>query len=220
MKDGNEVKREHENADWCIHNQYGQGSLFKRFVNMIRSRAWKYAKAYGMDYDDVEAEGFTIYCICLEKFNGKLASFSTYLFNNLNGRLNDYCERYVNQTYRVNLETDILSKTETIIGYELGVNGVPVDALKEPTCVASTPADYSETRDRFLDFAQDWLTPFAFGVLKYLVDRGFDAGSERKPTVKKVAEVLSMDNGSIQNAFDEIKGFWQCKGHDFFCQAT
>jgi len=203
-----------------IHGQPSQEIRLESYVNMIRSRAWNYAKSYGMDYDDVEAEGFKVYAICLGKFNPGKASFSTYLFNNLNGRLNDYCEGYVNRTYLDRCETDILSKAEAIIGLSMGVNGVPADALNAPSCIGRMTADYSESRDRFLDFAQDCLSPFAFWILKYLVDLGFAAGSKRKPTVKKIAKVLSVEEAKIQNAFDELRGFWLRRGHDFYCEAT
>jgi hypothetical protein len=73
---------------------------FDDYVNMVRSRAHYYARCFKMDYDDVEAQGFLIYCISLKDFDKKRASFSTFLYRNLSGRLRDYCKM---KTERENL---------------------------------------------------------------------------------------------------------------------
>jgi hypothetical protein len=68
--------------------------LLQKYQNMIRSAAWGAAKAWGLDFDDVESQGYLVFMEALERYEEGRASFSTFLFNRLK-TLNDYCEREV-----------------------------------------------------------------------------------------------------------------------------
>ena len=52
---------------------------FDKFVDLIRKRAWEYSKKWGIEYSEMESQGYLIYCECLEKFDSNKARFSTYV---------------------------------------------------------------------------------------------------------------------------------------------
>jgi hypothetical protein len=62
---------------------------------MLDKAAWKAAKTWDLEFDDVKSEAYSIFMYAFNKFeeNGP-ASFSTYLFAQLRS-LNDYCSREV-----------------------------------------------------------------------------------------------------------------------------
>jgi hypothetical protein len=67
--------------------------MLKRYHKMIYKVAWITAKRWGMDFDDVQAQGHLVFMDAIGRFeNGKGAKFGTYLFNRLK-TLDDYCER-------------------------------------------------------------------------------------------------------------------------------
>jgi hypothetical protein len=68
--------------------------LLSKYRNMIRRAAWDAAKSWGLDFDDVESQGYLVFMEALELYEEGRASFSTHLFSRLR-TLNDYCEREV-----------------------------------------------------------------------------------------------------------------------------
>ena len=69
---------------------------FEQYVNLIRKSAHFYAKKYNIDYDEIESQGFLIYCQCLEDYDVSQSKFSTHLSWELK-RLNDFCKTYLRQ---------------------------------------------------------------------------------------------------------------------------
>lgn len=68
-------------------------ALFKQYRNMIRQKAWYYAKNYKMDFDECEAEGNLIFCEAWQTFNPELGyQFSTHLGHQL-GRIVSHCRK-------------------------------------------------------------------------------------------------------------------------------
>ncbi len=64
--------------------------LFTKYQNMIRKSAHKYHTMWGVDYEDLEAQGYLIFCEAIERFDATRAGFGTFLTNRLK-TLNDYC---------------------------------------------------------------------------------------------------------------------------------
>jgi hypothetical protein len=55
--------------------------------------AWYHSKKYNMEYDDLQSEGYVIFCEAMNRFNSELGTaFSTFLFHRLR-TLNDYCRK-------------------------------------------------------------------------------------------------------------------------------
>ena len=53
---------------------------FEKYVDLIRNRAWEYHEKTGVDYEELESQGFLIYCECLERYDISKSGFSTYLY--------------------------------------------------------------------------------------------------------------------------------------------
>jgi len=183
-------------------------TMFDKYVDMVRNRSWKYAKAFNVDYEDVEAEGFKIYCICLSKHNPAKASFSTYLYRNLEGRLADYCEIFVNRTYLDNLDADA-QHLRTVMETQM----ICDSAQNSRLCIEGVEKDYEPSRKRMLENAKQYLSPFCFSVLVYILENSFKPGSQRKPTVKRLAKAMGFDVSSVEKAWQELGSYWQERGY-------
>lgn len=68
---------------------------FHTYKNLIRRFAWKYAKCYRLDYQELESEGFLIFVEAIKKFDYKYSSFSTFLYIRLKGYLQNFCEKEI-----------------------------------------------------------------------------------------------------------------------------
>jgi DNA-directed RNA polymerase specialized sigma24 family protein len=65
-------------------------TLFKKHRNQIRKQAWTYSKKYNIEFDELEAQGYLIFCEALDRFDSNRGSFSTFLHHRLR-TLNDFC---------------------------------------------------------------------------------------------------------------------------------
>lgn len=65
---------------------------FIKYQPMIRKAAWKASKLWGIEYQDMEAQGYLIYTETLERYNSDKSKFSTFLYSRLR-TLNDYGKR-------------------------------------------------------------------------------------------------------------------------------
>jgi hypothetical protein len=64
--------------------------LFEKHQNQIRSRAHHYSRKYNLEYEELEAQGYLIFCEAVERFDDTKAGFSTFLHHRLR-TLNDFC---------------------------------------------------------------------------------------------------------------------------------
>ncbi len=71
-----------------------QEGLLERFRQMIDSAAMRAARAWGLDFEDVQAQAHLVFMEAVVTYDREKASFSTHLWNQLR-RLNDYCAREV-----------------------------------------------------------------------------------------------------------------------------
>ena len=56
---------------------------FEKYKKLIQKEAWINAKKWNVDYEEMEAEGFMIYCEALKTWNPKKGNFATHLYFSL-----------------------------------------------------------------------------------------------------------------------------------------
>jgi hypothetical protein len=172
----------------------GNNTRFEQFVDMIRSRAHFYSRCYHIEYAEVEAQGFLIYCMSVEQFNSSKASFSTYLFQNLSGRLRDFCVQYTRKTVKDNQDTD-----------------ESIDTIE------TLPAKTELNQEEFLEYSEMFLSPIAFKVLSWIVSFTWNKpGSGKKIHIAQIRRVFDLDLRYAKQIWAELGEFWQNKGADFF----
>jgi DNA-directed RNA polymerase specialized sigma subunit len=187
---------------------------FDSYVNMIRMFAWKYAKKYHMDYEDVEAQGFFIYSMAVSKYHKGIASFSTYLYINLNGRLRDYCK-------------SITTKK----ALDIAIGDVVVSAISGQTAQinAKRHIDFDDifiarenglTKEQLLSYAECCLSINAYKVLEYLLhDSLLGFKSKTNPSLNLLSKKLNIDLLALKLAWQELIDFWDCRGAAFYAES-
>ena len=177
---------------------------FGEFVKMIRERSWHFARKFNLDYEDVEAQGFLIYCIALEKHDPLKASFSTYLYQNLTGRLQDYCEQYYSHVSKDINSVDLRFETE--------LDMVMIDKLDLLPARSTEP-----TLEQFMDYAEHYLSSFTFSILKWIVhDRLSGFQSQKNPSLIAMSKKLNIDIDVLKKAWEELGTFWNLRGAAFY----
>ena len=152
---------------------------FDDYVGIVRERAHYYTKCYRMDYEEVEAHGFWIYCKALENYKkNKNASFSTFLYINLSGRLRDYC-RSLNHKTRLDESLEDSITDECTISYK--------DSLQDRRI--------NYTKEELMLFAKSVLSADAYKILCWVLDRSWE---NEDVTQKKI-------HASLQYAFCDVK---------------
>lgn len=173
-----------------------QNIKFDDYINLVRSRAHYYAKCYGMEYADLEVQGFLIYCKALEKYRIEKAGFSTYLYRYLSGRLGDYCKR-VKKIESLDYSLDDQASKET--------NDTYLDILADK--------DYEPTIDQLLRYALDYLTPDAFVIFKWIITCQWEMNYNKKPSITQVLwEFCGLNKWTVKRvhtAWIEIRDFWR-----------
>jgi len=164
---------------------------FDDYVNMVRSRAHYYAKCFSMDYDEIEAQGFLIYCKTITKFDNKKASFSTYLYRNLSGNLLAYCRQKKEKEGLENYDEPFEKYTD----------------LREAK-------ESQPTIEQLLQYAKNHITSDTYDVLFWIVNREWeDSKRKKKPSMKDArwffCGVKKWDVKRIYDAWAELKYFWR-----------
>ena len=172
---------------------------FDDYVNMIRSRAHYYSKCYRMEYSEVEAQGFLIYCMCIKYYQKNKASFSTYLYRNLSGRLRDFCRNRAQQENKeCCLEEIFDEEIASKIGFDFFVareNGPSVKQL--------------------LDYAKCYLSGEAYSILKWLLtDQLAELGI--CPSLSLISKASKIPLLVLDVFWQELRDFWNIKGRDFY----
>lgn len=169
---------------------------FEKYVNLIRSRVHYFSTKYGFDYDELESQGFLIYCECLEKYDVGKSKFTTYLYIQLN-RLKDYILTYRRQQGE-NLQ-DYLSNDVDVEGKDL------VELLPS--------RELSPTMQDLLDDAKETLSENAYNILIWILNREWEEKqSKRTPTISMARRYFNLSKKIIDQAWDECKTFWNCRG--------
>lgn len=172
-----------------------KGVEFDKYVNLIRSRAWEYSKKYGIEYSELESQGYLIYCECLEKYDVTKSGFSTYLYIQLN-RLGDFVKTYKRQQ-----------------GYFLDNNSIYNDDGEELFTSDILPApEELTTVSQLLESAICYLSDEAFELLKWIIGRSWEQKYKPVPTIKMAMKFFDKSQEVIEKLWDECKSYWNNVG--------
>jgi hypothetical protein len=179
-----------------------QETEFDRYVNMIRSCAHYYARCYKMDYEDVEAQGFLIYCMSLKDYNKKRASFSTFLYRNLSGRLRDYC-RMEAKAEDFNLDFSAIFNPKDL-NIDFGFGNFPA-------------REFGPDIEQLLLYAKSYLTPGCYKIFKWLLDDQLvEFRSKVHPSLATIAKTLNIELDALKAHWKELFDFWDLQGVSFY----
>lgn len=172
--------------------------LFEKYANLIRKRAHEYSSKYGVDYEELEAQGFLIYCECLQKYDFTKAKFTTYLYIQLN-RLGDFVKTYKRQ--------------QGVMMEDYFANIVPEGKTYEETLKAKASSPAVED---FLKEAKEILSENAYTLLTWIVGREWEGKNKRTPTISMAVKYFNTTKQAIEKAWEECRIFWNVQGSAFY----
>lgn len=164
---------------------------FEQYVNLIRKSAHFYANKYGIDYDEVESQGFLIYCQCLETYEVSQSKFSTHLSWELK-RLNDFCKTYLRQQ-GLFMEDEFKSycndKNESV--YER------IPARSENTSLSE-----------ILQIAFKQLSKEAYSIFEWILGRTWETKGKLKPSITLAMSTFHLSREQTTILWNEIGNFY------------
>ena len=168
---------------------------FEKYVNLIRNISWKIAKKYNLEYSDVEAQGFLIYCMLLENYDVSKAKFSTYLYIQLWGRLDDYACKLLD-----------IKKNESGNVFELEDDEMKLDQF----LLSCESVDYELDKAilELLTKAKKSLDEFSYNVFQYIISFEWLKENRRKPTVSDVMRKFNIKRDYANIVWNNCKNFW------------
>ena len=182
----------------------GGDMKFADYQKMIQKLAYVASQRYAVEYEDMEAQGYLIYCECVQNFDLTKSSFSTYLYINLSGRLNDYGVTNMRQR-GINLY-DMLNH---------GNN--EEDSLDEDNCLLLSMNDSQVTQQNLLESAKCNLSPDSYTIFEWIVGRTWEKKGRRKPSIYSAIEAFGWKRTKIQRCWDECRAYWLNEGAAFCC---
>lgn len=183
---------------------------FEDYVMMIRKMAHKFSNKHGVPYDELESQGFLIYCECVKTFDlSKGATFGTHLFTNLK-RLNDYAITYKRQK-------GVLIEDITNSDYKKSslIKMKSKEVTKKPTYDIQLNYDNVKLVD-LLEYAQDYLSNEAYKLFKWILERSWDDFVHTKPSIKMAMEKFNMTRTKMSVLWNECFNFWNNVGVNFY----
>jgi hypothetical protein len=184
---------------------------FNQFRPMVERAVWKYSKKYHLEYEEISGQGYLIFCEALGKLNPDKASFSTYLYNELN-RLDNYCKC----EYRKNKKSVQRIKHNHVRGYghNIFINRLYVEeTIKYDYKVFEKVLNKIDYEISLSDDAKD--------ILQYILSREWEDVETnwipRFSHIKKVYANKGWTGNRIVNCWNEIKNWWQESNKDQFC---
>jgi hypothetical protein len=156
------------------------------YINLIRKRAHEYSNKYHVDYDELESQGFLIYCEAIKTFNPIKAKFSTHLFIQL-GRLGDYCVRYRRQRGRIQ---------------------------GEPFFTRYAAREYAPSLQDLINDAEMELSFAALEIMKWILGREWEQGKRiLYPSAKRAritfARLYRWSSSRVEAAWGELEDYWR-----------
>jgi hypothetical protein len=160
---------------------------FKKYQRLIQHEAWKYARQWGVDFHELEAQGYLVFVEALTTFNPTKAAFSTHLVSRLR-TLGDYAEREHRWGYR------------------------RVDELDDDSVFMPESLDFvhAQFRSAFAKSRHKLSIP-AQRMLNYLLSGAWSKpGINRKPTLNSVSNAMAnaMSQSMIVQAWEELRLWW------------
>ena len=166
------------------------GIVLEKYQRMISKWAWHYSKLFRQDYKELEAQGYWIYCQCVKKHNPAKASFSTYLTNNLRGRIRDYARGWVKQIEEIEATDEINLDTFLAAPVQIDVN-------------------------TFLEYAKEYLSDWGFLFISWLCDNAWMT-NKRQVTIPIVCNIFEINRDEARQLFREVRLFWNDRGRAYF----
>ena len=178
---------------------------FESCKNMIYKLAlstWK-KKRYerpDVQFDDVYAEGQLIYAQCLQSYTGsKGTKFTTYLFQNLLGRLEDY--------YRCTMK-----EIRHYEDYSRNSNHSGTEDNSYESTIES--CDYNLDNNDLLITAKEELSYEGYQVLKYIISLEWqNAHAKIRPNTVSISCKFGYTPEIVDSIMGEIKSFWNRIGY-------
>lgn len=179
---------------------------------MVREKAHYYTRAYRKHikllggrprpyeeiYEDMEAQGFLIYCWTIQKYYSEKASFSTYLYTCLSGYLCAYCKRKMRKE-------GLDSSLEDLFSVDSSDDNINFDMF--------STRKYNTTKKEFLLFAKDYLSSDAYKVLSWILSRQWE-DDKCKKLFNSDARLLfcgvqKWSGERLHTAWNEISDYWR-----------
>lgn len=181
---------------------------FESCKNMIYKLAlnqWKLMKNERPDvqFDDVYSEGQLIYAMCLKSYTGsKGTKFTTYLYQNLKGRLADFykCTLKKIEFYEdgIGNKDNFSKKFDEVTSYE--------DRIKSK--------NYNIDDNDLLITAKEELSYEGFQVFKYIISREWENSHAKvKPATKSICQKFGYTVEIVDSIMGEIRDFWNKTGY-------
>lgn len=150
-------------------------------------------------YDEVMAEGYYIYTLCLSTFDEtKGMKFTTYLYMNLTARLKDF----------YNFTMKKIQSYEEFNKFSKNGEDMPFEE-----CIESNYDEHDEMMKQFFEEAREALSYEANKLLKYIISREWETPSNRsKPTNGQITKRFGYRKELIECLMSEIENFW----HSFY----
>lgn len=167
---------------------------FEKYVNLIRKSAYFYSKRYGIEYDEVESQGYLIYCECLNNYDIAKGNFSTYLTWQLK-ELNHWCKVYLKQ--KGNLIEDYYGKN------------LKTDDVFSVTEMIPARRDDNPTLNDLLNLALNNLSERAYEVFKWILSWTWVKKGRMKPMLSTVVETFHCTRDEAKELWNEIGNFYR-----------
>lgn len=162
---------------------------FEQYVNLIRKSAHFYANKWNIDYEEVEAQGFLIYCQCLENYDVEQSKFSTHLSWELK-RLNDFCKTYLRQ--QGNLIEDYFKVDEPDVS--------PIDIIPARN-------EYA-TLSELLKIGFKYLSSEAYKMFEWILCRTWEQKGRLKPSITLAMNTFHYSREQATSLWNEIGNFY------------
>lgn len=157
---------------------------FEKYVNLIRKSAHYYSNMFNIEYEEVEAQGFLIYCQCVDNYDITKSTFSNHLTIELK-RLKDYCES--------------LCKHEWHSAY----------SMNDDECKSDFEYNELPSMDKILEVASYSLSNMAYKVLEWILNRSWEKKGRAKPTITNACDEFQVSNIIMKNIWEEIGNFYK-----------
>lgn len=177
---------------------------FEKYANMIyklalREYNGRKKERPDVQFDDVYSEGLMIYTVCLKEYDGsKGMKFSTYLYQNLWGRMADFYE----------------CSLKPITHYEdFKLNDSGEKTIRYEDTLIATNYEIDDRTKELIESAREYLSYEGFKVFEYLIS--FEWVSKKakvKPNVKAISQKFGYEPAIIDSIMSEIKVFWNKEG--------